>query len=158
AQALHRVRQRHQVASQIATVDGGHVARQERLAGARVVPVEEMPPEALQVAERLQAVLESSDPLCYAEPAKLVRRRRAEQIHADVGRRGALRQYRDRRLLEVIRRQVMVRRRDKLLEVGPGPPRDQAQGPLFISLQCGLRRLRLRGADEARYERGTEPQ
>ena len=61
------------------------------------------------------------------DPAEVARADRRQEIEAEIGRRGPMRDDRLRVLLEVVRRQHVVRRRDEGLEEAPGAPRDQAQ-------------------------------
>ena len=57
-----------------------------------------------------------------------MRARRREQIEADIGRRGAMRDDRRGIFLEIIRRKIVIVRRNEGLEEPPGPSRDQPQG------------------------------
>ena len=121
------LRDGQQVAAEVAAVDGGDVHRQQRLAARGVVPVEEVAPMALQAIDAVQGVLQPAEQLRRVDPAEFARASHAQQVQADVGRRGALRQHVMRRRLQVVWRQVTVGRRHAALEVAPSVTRQHVQ-------------------------------
>ena len=102
----HGVRERDEMAGEIAAVDRRDVLRLERLGAPRVVPVVEVAAEALEAPHRLERGLETLDGVERAEPAEIARGHRGQQIQADVRGRRAMRDDRARRLLEVVGRQA----------------------------------------------------
>ena len=127
---------------QIAAVHGGDVARVQRAKIPRVVPVVEMTAKPLQAAHRRERRFQSLDGLQRAGPAKVAGADRRQQVQAEIGGRGAMGQNRPRVLLEVVRRQHVVVRRNERLEVAPGAPRDQSQG---ACVRVGERQATLEG-------------
>ncbi len=81
---------------------------------------------------------ESLDGVDRADPAEVARRDDRQQVQAKVGGRRAVRQHRPRLLLEVVRRQHVVRGRDERVEVAPRAAGDEAQRP-GIDVRDGLR-------------------
>ncbi len=121
------IRQRDQVPGQIAAVDRGNIAGIERSQIARIVPVEEMAAEARQLAHGRQRRLQSRDRIDRPGPTEVARARGRQQIEADIGRRGPVRQHRHRIFLEVVRRQHVIERGHEGLEEPPGAARRQPQ-------------------------------
>ena len=97
--SLGQLQQRHarrqQVAGQVAAVDGRDVRRRQRRQRARVVPVVEVAAIALQLEQRVRR---SAPAVAHdaggAQVAEVVGRERGQQLQADVGRRGAMRDER----------------------------------------------------------------
>ena len=121
------VRERQQMGAEVAAVDRGDVARLERLDAPRVVPVEQVAAVLLEPLDRRQRGLDARQRVAQAQPAEIARARDREQIQRDVGRRGAVRGHRVRRLLQVVGRQVVFGCGDRGLEVAPGDARRAAQ-------------------------------
>jgi hypothetical protein len=146
-----------QMAGEIAAVDRRDVARIERAQIGGGVPVVEMAAVALQPLHRGEGRLEPLHRFGRADPAEIAGGDDREQIQAHVGRRGAPRERRLRILLEIVRRQRMVRGRHEGLEKAPGPACDQPQGAL-VRLGCrdATRDLR-RAADAPRDQRRRDP-
>ena len=119
--------ERDQVAGQVAAVDDGDVGRIERAQIARVVPVVEMAAKPREPAHGRQRRLQPFNRFGRSDPAEIAGARHREQIEAEIGRRGPVGERRGRVLLEIVRRQHVVGRRDEGLEEPPGPPRDQPQ-------------------------------
>ena len=122
-------------AGQVPAVDGGDVARRSG-PGSRVVPVERWPSSAPGLDA--SSARPSSPPApAVRDEAEVVGGQGGQQAHADVGRRGAMRDARARDLLEVVRRQAMVLLAREGLEVratscarrggGAGGPRRRAR-------------------------------
>ena len=103
--------ERDQVAGEIAAVDRRDIRRIERAKIARVVPIVEVAAEPLQPFHRGERRFEALDRLERADPAEVARGDRRQKIEADIGGRGPVRDDRARILLEVVRRQHVVRRR-----------------------------------------------
>ena len=82
---------------------------------------------ALQAIDAVQGVLQPAEQLRRVDPAEFARASHAQQVQADVGRRGAPRQHLMRRRLQVVWRQVTVGRRHAALEVAPRVTRQHAQ-------------------------------
>src|SRR5207302_1642485 len=68
---LAGVRERDEMAGEIAAVDGRNVLRLERVAVLRVVPVVEVAAEALEGMQRLQRGLETLDDVERANPTEI---------------------------------------------------------------------------------------
>src|SRR5206468_9861233 len=113
---------------EIAAFDRRDVLRLESVAVLRVVPVVEVAAAALEGVQRLERGLETLDDVEGADPAEIASGHRRQQIQSDVRGRRAVRNHRARYLLEVVRRQCVVRRTDERREEAPRPPRDQAEG------------------------------
>ncbi|MCY1390256.1 hypothetical protein D9M71_50720 [compost metagenome] len=124
---LAGIGQHDQVSGEIATVHRRYVARVQRAQVAGVVPVEEVPLEARQLLHAGERGFQPFDGFQAAGPAEIARGDRGQQVQADVGRRRAMRHHRLRLLLEVVRRQVVLLRRDEGFEEAPGTPGDQPQ-------------------------------
>ncbi len=92
------------MAAEVAAVHGGHIHGQQRRAALRVVPVQKMAAMALQPGQGGQRGLNPRQKFQCAYPAKLAGAAGAEQVHADVGGRGAVRHDVVRRGLQVVGR------------------------------------------------------
>ena len=147
-----------QVAAEVAAVDGGHVARQQRRASASVGPVHEVAAVSGQGVQRAQGGLQPGQQVLCADPAERARTGRAQQVQADVGRRGAARQHLLRQNLQVVGRQVAVGGGDGALVEAPVVARQVAQPDLF---GCRQRLVASRGhrpADPPGAQRCAGPQ
>ena len=147
-----------QVAAEVAAVDGGHVARQQRRASAGVGPVHEVAAVSGQGVQRAQRGLQPGQQVLRADPAERARTGRAQQVQADVGRRGAARQHLLRQDLQVVGRQVVIGRRHRAFVVPPVVARQVAQPGL---LGCRQRPVAPRGhrpADPPGAQRCAGPQ
>ncbi len=111
---------REQVHAEVAAVHGGHVTRQQRLQGLGGVPVEEVTPVALHLLQAGQRGLHALQQVLRADPSEFARARRAQQVQADVGGRGAVGHHVERQYLQVVGRQKVVARIDTALEQAPG--------------------------------------
>ena len=116
-----------EVAGQIAAVDGRHIERVQRRQRPGFVPVVEMAAIGLQLLDRGDGGFQPLGRVGEPDPAEIARRQDRQQVDADIGRRGARRHDRRRDLLEIVRRQHVVLRRDEGLEIEPGAASDGAQ-------------------------------
>jgi len=121
------VGQRDQVSGEVAAVHRRDVARLEGTQIARVVPVEEMAAKPLQPLHRREGRLEALHRLGGADPAELAGSSRRQEQQTEIGRRCAMRHDGTGRLLEVVRRQHVVRLGDERLEEAPGLACNEAQ-------------------------------
>src|SRR5579864_489944 len=112
---------------QVAAVHGRDVARLQRTQVACVVPVVEMTAMLLKTPHRRDSRFQPLQGLARSYPAEVAGTNGGKQIQAEVGGGGSMRQDRSRIFLEVIRRQHLVIRRNKRLEVAPGAAGDQSQ-------------------------------
>ena len=121
--------QGQQVAGEVAAVDRRDVERRQRLERSRVVPVVEVArggaPGSASCRARSRCARSAAPAVMIAE---VVRRQVRQQREAHVGRRGAVRDDRDRMLLVVVRRQPVVLRADEGLEERPGLARESCAG------------------------------
>ena len=119
--------QRDQMAGQVAAVDGGHIGGQQHCQGLGVVPVQKMPVVPGQLVQRIQRCFQAGSQIGHADPARLCRAGAAQEVQADIGRRGAVRQHFKRQDLQVVGRQAMVLRRHTALKKAPGVLRHALQ-------------------------------
>ena len=146
---------RDQMPGQIAAIDRRDVFRLQRPQVARVVPVEEMPAEALELAHGGEGRLQPVRRIEVTQPGEVAGGEDGEQVHADIRRRGAMRDGRLRVLLKIVGRKHVVLRRHEALEEMPGASRDQPQGPRVGKGHGPVNGLRRRLAHPAR-DRGRE--
>ena len=158
AQRSTGVPERDQVPGEIAAVDGRHVARLERAAVARAVPVVEVATEALEALHRVQRGLEALDGVDRAEPAEVARRDGGQQVQAQVGRRRAVRHDGARIFLEVVGRQRVVLGTDERREEPPGAAAHQPQGARVRGRQRHGARAVPRQAHPAGHHRRADPE
>ena len=151
------LREREQMAGEVAAVHGRDVARLERAQLARVVPVVEVAAEALQARQRRERRLEPLHRVEEAEPAEVAGRDHRQQIEPDVGGRRAVRDDRPRVLLEVVGRQEGGPRPDEGLEEAPGPARGRAEDGRS-SAESGSLAATARAAADPPGDRGREAQ
>ena len=85
ARALTGLRHHHQVAAEVAAVDGGDVGGQQGLQRLRVDPVEKVTALAWQAVQRVQRGLQPRGHFARRDPAKGPRAGQREQIQPDVG-------------------------------------------------------------------------
>ena len=121
------VGKRDQVSGEVAAIHRRDVARLEGTQITRVVPVEEVSPKPLQPLHRREGGFKALHRLGGADPAELAGSGRRKEQQTEIGRRRAMRHDGRRRLLEVVRRQHVVRFGDERLEEAPGLPRNEAQ-------------------------------
>src|SRR3546814_4723225 len=82
------------------------------------------------------------------EVTQIVGSQRGQQCHAQVGRRGTVRDHRTRFLLIIVRCQPMIVRADELFEVQPGATGDEPQlAPLARTDRPLWRKRRLRSEE-----------
>ena len=136
-----------QVAAEVAAVHGGHIHRQQSCAGLRVVPVQEVAPVTLHRGQRGQRGLQARDQLFGAYPPERPGAGRAQQVQADIGRRGAVRHHVVRRHLQVVGWQVLVLGAHAALEQAPGVACDVLQISPVGDGQGGVPGRRARPAD-----------
>ena len=117
-----RVRQGEEVAGEVAAVDRRDVRGLEPEQVARVVPVVEVPAEALEARDGRQRLLEPVDHLERPDPPEVACGDRREEVHPDVRRRRPVGDGGERVVLEVVGRQAVVAVIDERLEEPPGPP------------------------------------
>ena len=115
-----RSRHRQQVTAQVAAVHRRHIGRQQRLQRGGVGPVHEVAALARQAVQRVERGLQAVGHLQRGHPAEGARAGQRQQIHADVGRRGALGHHDARHGLHVVGRQVVGAGVDMGLEPRPG--------------------------------------
>ncbi len=118
---------RDQVAGQVPAVDGRDIRRIKRAQIARVVPIVEMAAKPRELAHRGQRHLQAFSRIGGSQPCEIAGRRHGQEIQSEIGRGGPVGQRRDRVLLEIVRWQHVVGRRDEGLEEPPGPTCDQPQ-------------------------------
>ena len=107
-----RVGERDQMAGEIAAVDGGNILRARAARRSRVsYQLKKWPRKRAMRAIVASVASSRSTVSSRADPAEVARADDGEQIEADVGRRGAMRDDRRRVLLEIVRRQHVVVRR-----------------------------------------------
>ena len=111
--------QHEQVSREIAAVDGGYVARLQRLQRLRVVPVQEVVMVALEVRHRLQRIVGALDQLPGSDVAEVISGEIRQQRHPHVGRRCSMRDNPHRMFLVIVRRQPVVFGSDEGLEESP---------------------------------------
>ncbi len=128
-------RERHQGPGEVSAVDGGDVARQERSQGPRVVPVQEVALVPFQPFDRVEGLPGTGRQLLPLDEAEVVGGQRRQKAHADVRRRGAMRDAGLRHLLHVVRRQAVVFVARERLEVPPGVSRDETQALAVLRSQ-----------------------
>ena len=128
--------QGQQMAGQVAAVHRRDIHGLQRLERLRVVPVVEMPLEALQFPHAVQGGAAALDQLAHGEIAEIVGRQVGQQGQADIRRRGAVRHHQVRMLLHVIGRQPVIVRPDEGLEIGPGLARHAMQETPLLGRQA----------------------
>src|SRR5437868_11247003 len=116
------------MSGQITAIHRGDVSRIQRTKISRVIPIVEMATEALEVAYRCERCFQALDSLGCSRPSEVAGTDRGEKIEADIRGRGAVGDYGPWVFLEIVRRQHVVRHRDKGLEVAPRTARDEPQG------------------------------
>ena len=171
AQPLQRPRRQHRargklqqaaaqhphVPDQVAAVDGGDVEGPQGLAGVGVVPVEEVPPVALQLLHRFDRAGGAVEQLPAAQVPQIVRGQVGQQRQAHVRRAGAMGHAVAGLLLEVVGGQPVLLRSGEHLEVAPGEPGDAAQ-EAHVAVAEPRRAGPQRPADPPRHQRRQEPQ
>ena len=80
------MRERQQMAAQIAAVHGRDIHWQQWLAALRVVPVHEMPALAPQPSHTGQRALQPQQQILGSDPAKLPGTGDAQEVQANIGR------------------------------------------------------------------------
>ena len=152
------VRQYEQMAGQIAAVHRRDVRRFEPVQVARVVPVVQVAAEALQANDSRERRLQTLHHLERPDPTEVTSRHGRQQVHPDIGRRGAVLHGGPGIVLEVVRRQRMVLRTDERLEEPPGPARRQAKRPHVGGRQLLRGRFGGRQTDPSGDGRRKQPQ
>ena len=109
------VGERDQVSSQVPAVDRGHILRIERTQVTCIVPIEEVAAVLRQPSHGRERRLQPLHGLEGPDPSEVPRARYRQQIEADIGRRCAMGYHRLRSFLEIVRRQHVVGRRDRML-------------------------------------------
>ncbi len=153
-----RVRQRDEVAGEVAAVDRRDVRGLEPVEVARVVPVVEVPPEALQARDRRERLLEPVDHLQRPDPPEVAGGDGCQEVHPDVRRRRPVRHGGARVVLVVVGRKPVVLAIDERLEEPPGPAGGQAQRRDVGGCELLRGRLGGRHADPPRDQRGGQPE
>ena len=150
--------ERDQVRGEVAAVDGGDVAGLERRESGCVVPVVEVPAEALQASHRGEGRLQPVHHLAGPDPSEVVGRHRREQRRA---RRWSARSG-GRPRAEAppgsCPREGRGSRVRRTLEESPGAPRDPAQSQRLLRRESGGRGLVRREADPSRDRRREQPE
>ena len=122
------IRDRDEMAGQIAAVDGGNIFGLERLEIASVVPVVEVSAKTRHASHCRKRRFQPFDGLGRANPTEVTGADDGKQVQADVCRRGSVGDLGFGILLKVVRRQHIVFRRHKRFEEPPGAACDLTQG------------------------------
>src|SRR5438477_2486278 len=101
------------MSGQITAIHRGDVSRIQRTKISRVIPIVEMAAEALEAAHRGERCFQALDSIGRSPPSKVAGADRGEKIEAEIGGRGPVGEYGSWVFLEIIRRQHVVRHRDK---------------------------------------------
>ncbi len=80
-----------QSSDEVSAVDRGDVLGPERLEGAQVVPIQQVPLITFELSQGVECLGEPFDRLIEGEIAEVAGRQRAEQPHSNVGRAGSQR-------------------------------------------------------------------
>ena len=111
--------------AEVAAVDGGDVLRRQRLGRAGCRTSSGSGRDGAAAAPGVASVASTRSIISTrADPAEALRARGGQQVQADVGRRGAVRDHVARHDLQVVGRQVVVLGADDALEQAPGVARD----------------------------------
>ena len=145
-----------QVAAEVAAVHRGDIGRRQRLQRGGVGPVHEVATFAWQAVQRVQRELQPLRHLRRADPAKGARAGQRQQVHADVGGRGAFGHHGAGHGLHVVRWQVVGAGIDVGFEPGPGVGRDALQ--VVAVLRRQRRGCRRRAAGPGHPQRRQCPQ
>ena len=122
-----RVGYSNKVCREVAAVHRGHVARLQWTEIAGVVPVVEVAAKTLQATHGLERGFKPLHRFEGSNPAKVPGADNGEQVEAEIGGRGSMRQDRLGIFLEVVGRQHLIFCRDEGLEESPRAARDQAK-------------------------------
>ena len=131
-----------QLATQVATVDGGYIHGCQRFQRLRVVPVEEVPLVPSHFQQRLYRVFNAVGHFLGSDPAKLPGAGHTHQVQANVGGGSPVRHHVVRHRLQIVGGQVMVGHAYTAFEQAPGvfcnaeqvAPVAGSQGRAFIFL------------------------
>ena len=115
------------MSSQIAAIHRRDILRVQRAKILRVVPVIEVAAEPLQVAHGRECRFQPVYGLGHPGPPEVAGADRGEQVKAEIGGRGPVRDCRLRVFLEIVRREHVICCRHESLEEAPGAARDQPQ-------------------------------
>ena len=126
-----------QAGGQVAAVDGGDIARVERLQVKRVVPIQEVPAVALQVFKRFKGRRQPGGQAKLVDVAQIIGRQGGIEQQTDIGRRGAVGYNAQRVLLKMVGRQPVILRPNKAFEEGPRLAGYAAQVLRLILIQPG---------------------
>ena len=130
-----RLGERQQVSGEIAAVNGRDILGIQRAQIVRIIPVVEMPAKPFHPVERRKARLEAIERVQAADPTELARRHDRQEIQADIGRRGSMRDHFRGRFLIVVRRQHVLLGRHECREEQPCLMRHAAQGIAILCVQ-----------------------
>ena len=153
-----RVAEHDEVTGEVSAVDRRYVPRLERPEVARLVPVVEVAPEALEAAHAGQCRFEPLDGFERPEPAEVPRGGRREQIEPDVGGRGTMGHDRLGVFLEIVGRQVVVGGAHECFEEAPRAARHRTENPGLARRKTFDRVGRCRAAQPSGSERREQPQ
>jgi hypothetical protein len=157
-EAFAGVRDRNEVGGEVAAVHRRDVARLERPQVLGRIPVVEVTATAFEPLHRAERRFQALDQLQRTDPAEVPRADGRQQVEAEIGRRSPARDHRRGVLLEVVRRQPVVGRRDERVEVAPCAPCDEPQGQRVGRRHRDPPRDGRRAADDAREQRREHPQ
>ena len=147
-----------QVAAAIAAVHRGHIGRLQHRQGLGVVPVVKVAGVARQAVQRVQRGAQAVRQLGPADEAQGLGAGGAEQVHADVGGRRAVRHHGVRAELHVVGWQMLVIGGDMAFEITPGVAGQVVQVVARWGVQRGGRGLAGRLAGEPHPQRRAGPQ
>ena len=126
------VGKRHEMAAEVAAIDGRNVFGLERPERLGIVPIVKMALALLHLLDGRERRLDPGERVDKTEPAEFPGAGGRQQIKTDVGGRRPVRDDRFRIFLEVVGRQHVVARPDEGFEKRPGPARhDTQRQPVF---------------------------
>ena len=145
--------QRPQVGREVPAIHRRDVVRRERRERGRVVPVENVAVAALETVDGVEGRAQAALDVTQGDVAEVAGRYDRQEIEPDVGRRGPVRDDAARIFLEIVGREVVVRRGHERLEEVPRPSRQLAQLALVLVHEL-RRRVPERRPAEPRRDRG----
>ena len=149
--------QGQQMAGEVAAIDGGDVARTQRLQRAGVVPVVEMPAISRQRLQCAQRGGSARQQRACADVAKVAGGQIGQQGQSDIGRRSAMRDGLRRVFLHIVWRQPVVFGAGEGLEECPGAPRQASEKRILGRREFGAHAF-ARPAQPPHHSRRYEPE
>ena len=151
-------RHHQQVAGAVAAVHRRDIARRQHSQRARVIPVVEMACVARHALQRRQGGPQPRHQIRTADEADLARAGQHQQVHADVGRRRAVRHHLEGLHLHVVRRQEVVFLAHMPVIEAPGVMRQLEQVAALLLGDAFAARPRTQAADHRHPHRHQRPQ